>query len=352
MSVDPGQVHALVVGIETYQFGKDLDGPAKDGLRFIDWLLAHGVLPKHIHFFVSPLAQNADVEFQSGERGLDVYPATRDAIDKFIRDELLVTYGQALYVFWGGHGVLTKTHQPTRQLLFADTTASNKLNLNIGSLAQALCTSKRGLGFGKQLFVIDACANKAFQGLYEAIQAESGGHEYSSMGETSQAEQVVMFACSEYGIAKNVSGAGVFSVAVMAELAGKSLFPEIQPLMDGVRDLLLKQGMPEPDYLWMKFGNQETISGQLGQAQNSGSATITNDRQTAPVKLGRAAQLEIKRLQTEIEDLELDYETVSAQLRNELSGSTQNKMKRQLKVISEELEERESKLSELRQDNG
>ena len=127
-----------------------------------------------------------------------------------------------------GHGILTKTEQTTRQLLFADTTANNKLNLNVASLQQALATSKYGSGFEKQLFIVDACANRYFQSLYEVIQGKASEQQYSSIGETVKAEQVVMFACEEYEVAKNVAGTGVFSSAVLAALEDEPLFPKIK----------------------------------------------------------------------------------------------------------------------------
>ena len=76
------QVYALVVGIETYQLGADydLDGPARDGLRFIDWLQSYDVPSENIRFFVSPLIQNAEAMLQAESYGVKVLPATREAI--------------------------------------------------------------------------------------------------------------------------------------------------------------------------------------------------------------------------------------------------------------------------------
>ncbi len=342
VTVNPNQVYALVVGIETYQLGADydLDGPARDGLRFIDWLLSHDVLPENIRFFVSPLAQNADVVSQTVKLGLKSYPATRDAIDKFIRDELMAVCGEVLHVFWGGHGILTKTDQATRQLLFADTTAANKLSLNIGSLVQALGTSKHELGFEKQLFVIDACANKYFRDLYEVIQAEVGEHKYGSTSETLKMEQVVMFACEDYDVAKNVAGRGVFSSAVLAELKGKPLFPDMKVLMDKVCDRLSMQKMPEPYCLWTKVGNQETISSRWIRHECDNLLPVSG----LSVGMGSKAQ----RLQLQLSRIREQHEEESALL-GEASGAIERQREQTVERLERKISQIETQLREIGQ---
>ena len=344
VTVDPKKAYALVVGIETYQLGAeyDLDGPARDGLRFIDWLLSHNVLPGNIRFFVSPLAQNADVESQAVKRDIKPFHATRDAIDKFIRDKLMTARGEVLYVFWGGHGALTKTHQATRQLLFSDTTATNKLNLNIGSLAQALGTSKNEFGFEKQLFAIDACANSYFQGLYEVLQGKSGEHQYVSTGETLKMEQVVMFACADYEVAKNVAGTGVFSSAVLAELKDKPLFPYMKALMDKVCDRLSLQGMSEPFYLWTKVGNQETISNKWVQYEqdNLPLSVMSTD------KLSLGGQSKVKRLQLQLNRIRQQHDAESALL-GESSGALEYQREQTLERLEEKMSQLEAQLREV-----
>ena len=343
VTVSPNQMYALVVGIETYQLGAeyDLNGPARDGLRFVEWLLSRGAAPENIRFFVSPLAQNAEVELLALTRGIQPHPATRDRIDAYLRNELITApmQGNGLYVFWGGHGIITKTNGVTRRLLFADTTAANKLNLDVNSLVQALGTSTYGAGFKRQFFLIDACANSYFQGLYETVQGETAGQRYSATGEQSQSEQFVLFAAGDYEVATNdeAEGAGLFSQAVLTELESQPLMIEdVKAFAEGVQATLRSWQKIEPYYWWYRGKRGDT----------------TSERQAAPVALSRTHQLEISRMQTEIEDLEQDYETISAQLRSELDGSTQNKMKRQLEAVNLEIDSRENRLSRLRQGNG
>ncbi len=303
------QVYALVVGIETYELGAncDLDGPAQDGLNFIEWLLSRGVAPGHIRFFVSPLAQNADVRSQAEKLGVTPYPATRDAIDAYIRNELITEQakGEGLYVFWGGHGILTKTHSATRRLLFADTTAANKLNLDVNSLVQALSTSARDAGFNRQIFLVDVCANSYFQGLYETVQGEAAGQRYSAMGEQDSAEQFVMFAAADYEVAKNASGSGMFSSAVLAELEEQPLWPNLKAVADRVQESLRAKAQPEPLYWWIKDRMSEEIVRQtqrtrelLSAVQHSGLSIVKK----------RVLEKRLKMLEAQYEALNEQYD--------------------------------------------
>jgi hypothetical protein len=269
-AINCDQVHALVVGVETYELGPayNLDGPAQDGLNFIDWLLSQGVLPGNIRFFVSPLPKNADVRSQAAQLGIKTSPATREAIDGYIREELITEQakGEGLYVFWGGHGILTKTHSTTRRLLFADTSAANKLNLDVNSLVQALSRSAYSTGFRKQIFLVDACAKKAYQELHEMVQSEVAGQRYSATGEQDSAEQFVMFAAVDYGVALNGLDTGLFSSAVLAELQGQPLWPDMKVLAERVKASFEAQNRPEV-YWWIRGQGYEEFSKQIQQTR-------------------------------------------------------------------------------------
>lgn len=342
--VNPENAYALVVGIETYQLGADydLDGPARDGLRFIEWLRSHNVPADNIRFFASPLTQNSEVVARAKKYGVKTLPATRDAIDKYILNELLSlsSCGAVLYVFWGGHGILTKTAQATRQLLFADTTATNKLNLNIVSLQQALATSAYGAGFEKQLFVVDACANRYFQSLYEVIQGKGSEHQYGSTGETAIAEQVVMFACEAYEVAKNVAGTGVFSSVVLAALEDEPLFPKIKPLMESVRAQLFEQDMPEPYCLWTRLGNQEEIRGQQGHFKHT---DVCSTAEPPGIQ-----HLKAKRLQHQLDRAHEQYEA-EAELLGETSGAIDAQREQTVARLERKIAQLENKLKEIAQ---
>lgn len=327
VAINPEQVYALVVGIETYELGSayDLDGPAQDGLNFINWLLSRGVLLGNIRFFVSPMAKNVDVEAQAMARGIQPYPATRDAIDAYIRNQLITAQmrGEGLYVFWGGHGILTKTHSATRRLLFADTTAANKLNLDVDSLVQALGTSVYGGGFERQIFLIDACANAYFQGLYETVQGEAAGQRYSSVGEQSKAEQFVLFASEEYEVAKN----SFFSEAVLAELQEQPLWPDMKALAERVQVSLRSQGKPEPTLLWIKDRmSEELVANQL--VRQAKSKTLSIDQSSKRERLKKEINLLQqkldrcfeKRLLTDDPDREITLESLEEKLEEDIAN--------------------------------
>ncbi len=241
MTVNPEHVYALVVGIEKYQAGSDwdLNGPAKDALQFAKWLLARDVKPEQIQLFLSPLAQNEGILSDARSKGLTPAPATHDQIDPAIRYKLTSEGNQAdlLYVFWGGHGIITKTDSTTRRLMFADTDNINKWNLNLNSLVESLSTFAFNSGFKQQNFLIDACANAYYQGLYQTIQAGSADSRFSTTGEQGKANQFILFASAEYEVAINESdiGTGRFSRAVLDELQGQPLMPEMSEVVERVK---------------------------------------------------------------------------------------------------------------------
>ena len=296
------QVYALVVGIEQYQAGSDYDlnGPAKDALQFATWLLDRGVQPDHIRLFLSPLEQNKSVNEIAVAKGLKPEPATRGQIDSTIRSEFTSENGRGdlLYVFWGGHGILTKTDDTTRRLLFADTDRKNNWNLNVTSLVDALRTAAYKFGFPRQVFVIDACANPDYQGLWQTIQAEAAEIKFAASGDSAVHTQCVLFASPEYGVAINDSelGTGRFSQAVLNELKGQPLLPEvpeIEALFKRVQDVFRLKQRSQPAY-WLRFGNDEkTIPAVKGDA----SRGQENLPRVNPVFVGREEALEALHLQ-------------------------------------------------------
>jgi Effector-associated domain 1/Caspase domain len=253
------------VGIEKYKGGSewDLNGPAKDALKFASWLLEHGVKPEHIQLFLSPLDENVGVLEEAKAKGLNPFLADRDQIDSAIRSKLTSAgnQGDLLHVFWGGHGIITKTEATTRRLFFADTDNINKWNLDFNSLAEALSTFAHGSGFKQQNFWLDACANTYFQGLYEIIGAEAAASKFSTNGEQGKAEQFVLFAAAEYEVATNESteGTGRFSRAVLDELQGKSLLPDMETLAKQIQANFLGNQNQPPVYWWLKNGGNQRV---------------------------------------------------------------------------------------------
>lgn len=309
--IQPENVYALVVGIEKYKAGSewDLNGPANDALKFANWLLERDVKPENIQLFLSPLDVNMEVLEKAKAKGLSPFPADRNHIDSAIRSKLTSegNCGDLLYVFWGGHGVVTKIDATTRRLFFADTDNINKWNLNFDSLVQALSTFAHSSGFKQQNFVIDACANTYYQGLYQTIGAESAASKFSTNGEQGKAEQFVLFASAEYDVAINESaeGTGRFSKAVLDELQQKTLLPDMKAMVEQIKVNFRERKQSEPVYKWLKVRGDEEEDNRIKPKD----VVVTQKRQP----LSEAQQLKLQYLQTKVGSLRQDLQTVQAE---------------------------------------
>jgi hypothetical protein len=261
LTVDPSHVYALVVGIEQYQAGPayDLNGPAKDALGFAQWLLTHGVQPANIQLFLSPLDQNREVLAEAETQGLTPQEATRDRISRTITERFVDQGGRekGLYVFWAGHGFITKLDTTTRRLLFADTDTRNKWNLDFDTLLQAFQTAQHGAVFPRQIFFIDACANPIFRDFYPTLQAAAAGEGFVTSGTQGQAEQFALFAAAEYAVATNLTeaGTGRFSRAVLEELQAQPLWPNMPELTSKIKANFRDQQHLEPVFWAVSLGS-------------------------------------------------------------------------------------------------
>jgi hypothetical protein len=89
----------------------------------------------------------------------------------------------------------------------------------------------------------------------------------------------------------------------------------------------------------------EAVKAQLRVELNP--VTQNSDRDLRSSGLSRFQRFEIDRLQTQLTDLDADYEAVKAQLRVELNPVTQNILKRQIQQIGQTMDEIEKQLAEL-----
>jgi hypothetical protein len=336
-SINTENVYALVVGIEKYQAGLEwgLNGPAKDALKFASWLLGHGVKPEHIQLFLSPLDENAGVIEEAKAKGLSPLPANRDEIDSAIRSKLtsVGNQGDLLHVFWGGHGIITKTEATTRRLFFADTDNINKWNLDFNSLVEALSTFAHVSGFRQQNFWIDACANTHYQGLYETIGAEAAAAQFITNGEQGKAEQFVLFAAAEYEVATNESaeGTGRFSRAVLDELQQKSLLPDMKELAVQIQANFREQQKLEPVYFWTKGRSYEEEEDRI-QLKD---VVVTQKRHP----LSEAQQLKLQYLQTKGDGLRQDLQTVQLEIDAVTDVLIVGKLEKRFEIILEKIEQ-------------
>lgn len=232
--VPADRTFALVVGIEQYAAGSawDLPGPARDALRFRDWLLARGVPDAHIQLHLAPLPGTVpDIPYRA---------ADHDSLRRAFVDDVPCRRDEALWVWWGGHGVLD-TEECTR-LYTADATVTDRRNIHVES-AVARLGSDVVPGLGVQMWMADAC--RTFDEMHHFPQTLPT--ERLPAGARSAAhEQILMFAAGRGQRAGNdpERRLGVFSDSVLSSLSDE-LLPDPLPLFDAVKarmDVLRAEG--------------------------------------------------------------------------------------------------------------
>ncbi|MFI6622323.1 caspase family protein [Streptomyces sp. NPDC050528] len=148
-AASPDDVHALVVGIETYAFGPRwaLPGPADDALRFRDWLLDRGVPDRNIRLHLAPVPGYApDLPYRSCDRW---------ALRRTLVQDLPTTSSRVLWVFWGGHGYLDSRGHLC--LLTADASERDAVNIDLDDVL-AYYNSTTVPHHPEQVWIVDACA--------------------------------------------------------------------------------------------------------------------------------------------------------------------------------------------------
>ncbi|MEV8225305.1 caspase family protein [Streptomyces sp. NPDC079167] len=218
------RVFALVVGIEKYAAGPawDLPGPARDALRFRDWLLARGVRDSHVQLHLAPLPGSVpEVPFR---------PADHESLRRAFITDLPDRGDEALWVWWGGHGVLD-TDDNTR-LYTADATLGDRRNIHVES-ALARLRSDVTPGLGVQMWMVDAC--RTFDELHRFPQPPPT-ERLPAGGRVAAHEQILMFAAGRGQRAANDPDRrlGVFSDIVLSALPDEPV-PDPQSLFEAVK---------------------------------------------------------------------------------------------------------------------
>lgn len=158
MTLSPANTWAVVVGIEEYPALPDdwrLPGPAKDAIRFANWLLERGVPPAQIRLCLS--ASDADVLLAELTAPLLMRGANREDILSLL-DEVAQWNGELLYVFWGGHGSVDSVDKSEpRRLYFANAAPNSPIGLSLDGLTTMLRRRRSG-EIPHQAILIDACA--------------------------------------------------------------------------------------------------------------------------------------------------------------------------------------------------
>lgn len=275
--INPKDTYAIVVGIEKYDGGWDLDGPASDACKFVDWLLAKDVLAENIALFLSPLDRNLTLLNRAE-------PKPKTAFSHLIYQEftenLARKNGELLIVKWDGHGVIKA--DGTRRLFYADANRANMVNFDLNSALTAL-RSEYFQGFKSQIFIVDSCAEYF----------ELGGADVSLPHQTFPAsypaegrDQFVLLASRPGELAANLTlkKTGRFSEAVrhLLEKQDDATWP---PDMQGLTaDLLQRftelrdagEAYQTPSFFWYRDWNDN--QGSLGSAHVQGGAVPAGSR--------------------------------------------------------------------------
>ncbi|MFC8422116.1 hypothetical protein ACFUN7_14740 [Streptomyces sp. NPDC057236] len=165
--IRPGDVHAVVVGLENYPRAAEMSlrGAAANALRFARWLRDGGVPKQNITLLLSPLEESVpSITAEAEGAGLTwrSVTAAEDIREVFVH-ELTTVSGGILYVYWGGHGVLGRNG--TGPLLFTPDACSVDLRcFGVEELREFLTRDDLS-GFAQQVLFVDACA--AFEEQYQ-----------------------------------------------------------------------------------------------------------------------------------------------------------------------------------------
>lgn len=248
-NADPARTYAVVVGVERYGIpGVDLDGPVRDACRFVRWLRARGIPAENIQLFASPLERNVD---ELTKLGVPWQPAGREPIHNCFTQTLPGTRGDLLFLFWGGHGLLTAGE---RRLIYADATEVATLNLDLHSLLNSL-HGDLFAGLPRQVAIIDACANH--------VETLRDPEVFPCQRYEAGCEQFVLYGARPGEVAKNdgTLRSGIFSSTVLDELerqAAQTLPPDLPMLADqlGVRFRELRES-GRTDQTPVFYGSQD-----------------------------------------------------------------------------------------------
>ncbi|MER5931136.1 caspase family protein [Streptomyces sp. NPDC002054] len=240
-AVSPDRAFALVVGIERYAAGPawELPGPARDALRFRDWLLRSGVPDRNVLLCLDPLT----------DPGVPHHPADHGTLRRLLLSGLPAAEGDMLWVWWGGHGVLDLDER--LRLFCADATVPDKRNIDLESMRRTLASDALP-GFGRQTWIVDACQTFEEQhGFRHTLPAE-----ILPAGARVQAhDQALLLAATRGQRAANDPGrrTGLFSESVLDALDGwpgpapdpEALFRDVRERVERLRAAGRTEQLPE-----------------------------------------------------------------------------------------------------------
>ena len=252
---EPSTTQAILVGIERYADSNaipDLNGPVNDVYRFCQWLRYRNVPPENISVFASSLDRNVGIVDKITNL-IDSKPleASKDIVNKALREEARKKTASLFFLFWSGHGWIVP--QGDRRLIYADATIEDLKNLNLTAQLNAMQTDLYK-NLPQQLLIFDACANSQLLKITPPDDLPPIGKHLPSQ------QQMVMLAANpgEYAINKGDEQTGIFSRELLNEF--KSLKdteiwpPDLESVMQSVQKKFIKlredkQTRQTPSYL-------------------------------------------------------------------------------------------------------
>lgn len=238
---EPSTTQAILVGIERYADSNaipDLNGPVNDVYRFCQWLRYRNVPPENISVFASSLDRNTGIvdEITSliNSKPLE---ATKDIVNKALREEARKKTASLFFLFWSGHGWIVP--QGDRRLIYADATIEDLKNLNLTAQLNAMQTDLYK-NLPQQLLIFDACANSQLLKITPPDDLPPIGKHLPSQ------KQMVMFAANpgEYAINKGDEQTGIFSRELLNELNSlkdtEIWPPDLESVMQSVQRKFIK----------------------------------------------------------------------------------------------------------------
>ncbi|WAZ26014.1 caspase family protein [Streptomyces cinnabarinus] len=268
--IAPERTFALVVGIESYEIntGLDLSGPARDAVRFADWLTGTAGVPQdNLRLLLSPLAGN--------QAGTAAKPATGKNVMDALFEDLPRCDGDLLWIYWAGHGFLDPQHQLL--LPYADATAGATTPLNLTSALHWWRSSRVRRGRFRHLVAIgDACRIDTRQAKLDFVKVE-----YPVGLPTPQREQFVLYAARPGETARNLTElqAGLFTDTLLKRLEDRSA-------AEAVRDLVGIAQAVQGDFAMMKANGTAWQEPQFEIARSWDGSPLYGDHwtdSTAPV---------------------------------------------------------------------
>lgn len=188
-------------------------------MRMADWLMRQGVKQCQITMFLSPASWNEpEVRDWADQCSLEQRRnAIQSDIKSFVDIDLPKAGGNALLVYWGGHGLIDQ-QGTDRYLMLADATTDQTYYVNLQQLLSALKRSALS-HLQQQVCIVDTCATRR-----DAIKTKLTLNDTNfTIGPLAHqaVTQHILLAASDGLYAKNDSGArrGVFSQHLLNALA-------------------------------------------------------------------------------------------------------------------------------------